>query len=90
MSSQNELYRWRGTDRRGAPRAGTMTLTADQLAAEIGQRWRAGWRELAVCRGDGPVPPRRGEEGQVGGIGPDPGTGRRIWWSELARAAALR
>jgi hypothetical protein len=85
-----ERYRWHGTDRRGARHAGVLTLTPGQLAAEVEQRWRAGWRELTVCRGDGPVPPRHGEDGQVAGIGRHPDTGWRTWWAELAQAAAVR
>jgi hypothetical protein len=78
-----------GPDRRGVQHAGVLALTPGQLAADVIQRWRVGWRELTSC-GDRPAPPRHGEDGQVGGFAEHPGSGRRTWWAELASAAAVR
>ena len=75
-------YRWRGTDRRGARRSGRVEFARlSSVATMTAARFRAGWRELTVVAGDGPVPPGRGEDA-VARIDRTAGRGQRVWWSE--------
>lgn len=83
----SERYRWSGVTGREDPRAGMVTLGDDGLPDWVFVHWRDGWRELTVCRGQRPVPPRHGDEGQCGGIARHPDNGRRIWWAETAAPA---
>jgi hypothetical protein len=82
LASPARVYRWAGTDRRGEHRAGCITLGRQSSVATLAAaRFRAGWRELTVVAGDGPVPPARGEEA-VARIDRTAPKGKRIWWAE--------
>ena len=79
-------YRWRGVTRGGRQQSGCITLPPGGLAAHVDALFRAGWRYLMVCSGEGPVPPRFGEENQVAGIDKHPDTGKRTGWWEADEA----
>jgi hypothetical protein len=79
---ETQVYRYRGTTRRGAARCGVWSETLAGLAARVATLYRQGWRDLTVVRGDGPVPPRRDEEQTVAAIGRHDGERSRSWWSE--------
>ena len=85
------VYRWQGTDQHGTAQSGQVTtaelgvtgvaLAAWALGAFVKGRFNAGWLDLRVCAGSGPVPPGPDED-SAAGIGPDPETTQRTWWTE--------
>ena len=80
QTTVRKLYRWRGVSHSGQARSGKATLKPETMAALIERYWRAGWPDLLVVTGDGPLPPRRDDPNPVGGITKN--EGRRVWWAE--------
>ena len=76
-------YRFWGITGHGDGNCGCITLPSASLAGRVEDRFRAGFRRLVVCSGDGPVPPRPDED-SVAEIAPHPETGHRTWWAETA------
>jgi hypothetical protein len=66
-----------------------MILTPAAVAAVVEDRYRQGWRSLSVYSGDGPVPPggMADENNLVAAVEPNPDTGTRTWWAEVAPEA---
>ena len=75
-------YRWRGIDHRGRSQFGVERPT--DLAAWVEARYNRGWRELIVCSGYGPVPPRTNDLATAGAIERPMHGRKRIWWAESA------
>lgn len=82
MTSPPETFRYRGIDSRGMHRCGQVTCRASAVATLTATYYGVGWRELAVFRSPGPVPPARDEADPVAGIGRDADGKRRVWWAE--------
>lgn len=76
-------YRYVGVTRNGEARLG-VTTPSGTLAQWVEDRFAAGWRQLTVSPGPGPVPPVPGNGPPlvVAAITRHPDTGRRTWWAE--------
>lgn len=76
------VYRWRGVDGRGNGRVGRSAFEKQSsLGVMVAANYRAGWKWMQVCAGEGPVPPGASEDA-VGWIDRGAKPGMRVWWAE--------